>query len=327
MDWLERLDHAENENTKAGFLAILGAPNAGKSTLMNAIVGEKLAIVCHKIQTTRMNVRGIYTTDDKQFVFTDTPGIHDPRRMFDAAMVEAAWRALDDADIGLLLIDAKRGFDENNQAIIEKIKSTSKPLYLVINKIDEIKSDQLISLVAEGEKYNIFKQIFPVSALNKAGIFEMMEIVGEDLPQSPFLYDADEMTDASARILAAEITREKVFHQIHEEVPYQIAVETVKFEERDEDIVIEQNILVEREGLRKIVLGAGGEKIKRIGSHARKDISKLMGVNVHLFLKVKVKEWSTDYRLMEEMGLDKPKDYEGKGKKKPNKSHRRRKGK
>lgn len=327
MDWLERLEHSESANTKAGFVAILGAPNAGKSTLMNAIVGEKLAIVCHKIQTTRMNVRGIYTKDDKQFVFTDTPGIHDPRRMFDAAMVEAAWKALEDSDVGLLLIDAKRGFSDNNIEIIEEIKKSSKPIHLVINKIDEIKIDQLQALLKQAEEFKLFKEIFPISALNKAGVFEMMDVIGEDLPKSPFLYDEDEMTDASARILAAEITREKIFYQIHEEIPYEIAVETVKFEEREEDIIIEQNVLVEREGLRRIVLGAGGEKIKRIGSMARKDISKLMGVNVHLFLKVKVKEWSTDTRLMEEMGLDKPKDYEGKGKKKPNKSHRRRKGK
>lgn len=325
MDWLQRSEQNDNAETQAGFVAILGAPNAGKSTLMNAIVGEKLAIVCHKIQTTRMNVRGIYTSNSRQYVFTDTPGIHDPRRMFDAAMVEAAWRALDNSDIGLFLVDAQRGFSEWNLEIIEEIKKSSKPIYLVINKIDQVKVDKLKALLKQSEDFEVFKDIFPISALNKAGVFEMLNVIGKDLPKSPFLYDEDEMTDASARILTAEITREKIFHQIHEEIPYEIAVETAKYEEREKDIMIEQNILVEREGLRRIVLGAGGEKIKRIGSMAREDISKLLGVPVHLFLKVKVKEWSTDLRLMEEMGLDKPKAYEGKGKKKPNKSHRRRK--
>lgn len=295
--------------TRAGFVAIIGAPNAGKSTLMNQLLGAKVAIVSPKVQTTRFNIRGVLTRDSVQFVFVDTPGIHRPRRSFDRAMVDAAWQSHADADVVLLLIDAYKGFNEEARMIIENLKADKAtqnvPVLLAFNKIDKVPKEKLLPLMAEAGQLGLFRDVFAISALKRNGLGDILNKIAEYIPASPYLYDEDTLTDLPDRLLAAEITREKAFLLLGEELPYSLSVQTENWATRaDGSIEIHQNLMIERDGQKKIVIGKGGQMLKEIGQRARKELQHLFECNVHLYLQVKVRPaWSEDRRLLEALGL------------------------
>lgn len=292
--------------TRAGFVALVGAPNAGKSTLINHFVGTKVSIVSHKVQTTRTRVLGIAMVDDAQVVFVDTPGIfQQPKRRLERAMVSAAWTGAADADLVCLLVDASRGIDEDTRAIVLKLKEAGRPAVLALNKIDLIKREKLLVLADELNRLGDFRHTFMISALTGDGTVDLLRYFGEAVPPGPWLFPPDQISDMPERSLAAEITREKVFHQLHQELPYSIAVETENYEEREDGSVrIDQVIYVLREGQRAIVLGKGGRKIKTIGAQAREELEALLGCRVHLFLYVKVRDWIEDRARYAEWGLD-----------------------
>lgn len=298
------------EQTKAGFVAIIGAPNAGKSTLMNLFVGHKIAITSPKVQTTRVNMRGILTRKNTQYIFVDTPGIYKPdnKRLLDRSMVHAAWQAGSDADVILLLVDARTGFKERVMDIIEKLKEggVKTPVFLGLNKVDTVEKEELLPLVSKAVEMDMFKEIFMISAKENDGVDDMLDYFANYLPESPYLYDDDSLTDIPMRLLAAEITREKAFRLLNQEVPYGLAVETVNYEVREDGSVkIDQNILVERDAHKQIVVGKQGSKVKAIGQKSRVDISNLLGCPVHLFIKVKVNDkWANSHSFMREIGLD-----------------------
>ncbi|MFT7145062.1 MAG: GTP-binding protein Era [Alphaproteobacteria bacterium] len=298
------------DKTRAGFVAIIGAPNAGKSTLMNLFVGQKIAIVSPKVQTTRVNMRGILTRDNTQYIFVDTPGIYKPdnKRLLDRSMVSAAWQAGGDSDVILLLVDSRSGFNDRVMAIVDKLKESKvkTPIFLAFNKIDAIEKEFLLPLLVEAQEMDIFKEIFLISAQENDGADAMLEHFSKYLPESPYLYDEDHLTDVPMRLLAAEITREKAFRLLNQEIPYGLAVETVNYETKDDGSVrIDQNILVERDGHKIIVIGKSGQKIKDIGQKSRKELCELLGCKVHLFLKVKVNDkWANSQSFMREIGLD-----------------------
>ena len=303
--------------THCGYCAIIGAPNAGKSTLTNALVGSKVAIVTPKVQTTRMNVKGVAITDDTQIVFVDTPGIFRPRRHLDRAMVGAAWAGAEDADAILLVVDAAdftanaKGHGASDTiAIVNNIKGSKKKIALVLNKIDGMKRTDLLPLVERFRTENIFEDIFLVSALKGEGVADVLAWVRPRMPEGPWLYPEDQAADIPSRLLAAEITREKVYLRLHDELPYASAVETEKWEDRrDGSVRIDQVIYVQREGQKAIALGKGGSTIKTIGELARKEMEDLFGRRVHLFLFVKVREdWADNREHYEQLGLDYPKE-------------------
>lgn len=299
-------------HTRAGFVAIVGAPNAGKSTLVNGLVGSKVSIVSHKVQTTRMRVIGIAMADlpddgRAQVVLVDTPGIFRvAKRRLERAMVSAAWQGAEDADVVALVVDAERGIGPETEAIIERLKTQRAPRYLVLNKIDLVPREKLLALAAEINARVAFERTFMVSALKKDGIDDILKTVAAALPAGPFLYPEDQAADLPLRLLAAEVTREQVFLQLHQELPYEAAVETDKWEDRkDGSTRIEQTIHVQREGQRAIVLGKGGAKIKQIGARARHELSQMLERPVHLFLHVKVSErWAEDPSHYKSIGLD-----------------------
>ncbi|MCA0304049.1 MAG: GTPase Era [Proteobacteria bacterium] len=299
-------------HTRAGFVAIVGAPNAGKSTLVNGLVGSKVSIVSHKVQTTRMRVIGIAMADlpddgRAQVVLVDTPGIFRmTKRRLERAMVAAAWQGADDADVVALVVDAERGVGPETEAILERLKTQRAPRYLVLNKIDLVPREKLLALAADINARVPFEQTFMVSALKHDGIDAILKTVAAALPAGPFLYPEDQAADLPMRLLAAEVTREQVFLQLHQELPYEAAVETDKWEDRkDGSTRIEQTIHVQREGQRAIVLGKGGAKIKQIGARARHELSQMLERPVHLFLHVKVSEkWSEDPSHYKSIGLD-----------------------
>jgi len=295
---------------RCGFIALIGAPNAGKSTLTNAMVGSKVTIVSRKVQTTRALMRGISIAGDTQLVFIDTPGIFAPRRRLDRAMVTTAWGSAHDADIVVLLIDAKKGIDEEAEAILEKLSEVKQPKVLVLNKIDLVDKPALLSLVQALNAKAKFDATFMISALTGDGIEELKAWLAGHSPVGPWHYPEDQISDAPMRSLAAEITREKLFDRLHQELPYQATVETETWKElRGGDVRIEQTIYVERESQRKIVLGKGGATIKAIGAEARKEIAELTEQKVHLFLFVKVREgWGDDPERYRSMGLEFPKE-------------------
>ena len=295
--------------THCGFVALIGAPNVGKSTLVNALVGEKVTIVSRKVQTTRALIRGIVVEGKAQIILVDTPGIFAPKRRLDRAMVITAWTGAHDADLVCVLLDAKLGLDEEAKAIFEKLATVPHPKILVINKIDLVPRERLLALVQAANDQIAFQSTFMISALSGDGIDDLRKALAAALPAGPFLYPEDQMSVAPLRHLAAEITREKIFQQLHQELPYQSTVETDSWTERkDNSIRIEQTIFVERESQRKIVLGKGGATIKAIGAESRKEIAEITGVPVHLFLFVKVREnWGDDPDRYREMGLDFPK--------------------
>jgi len=292
------------------FVALIGAPNAGKSTMINALVGAKVSIVSRKVQTTRALVRGIAIEGAAQLVFMDTPGIFAPRRRLDRAMVTTAWSSAHDADIVALLIDAKKGIDEEAEAILGRLAEVRQPKVLVLNKVDLVDKPALLTLAQQIAAKAKFDATFMLSALSGDGVADLKAWLGAHAPAGPWHYPEDQISDAPMRALAAEITREKLFNRLHQELPYQATVETEVWKElRGGDVRIEQTIYVERESQRKIVLGKGGATIKAIGAEARKEISQLAEQNVHLFLFVKVREgWGDDPERYRQMGLEFPTD-------------------
>jgi GTP-binding protein Era len=298
------------EKTRCGFIALIGAPNVGKSTLINALVGRKIAIVSHKVQTTRSLLRGIAITDGAQLIFIDTPGIFSPKRRLDRAMVTNAWSGAHDADIVAVLIDAQRGVDEEAQAILDALVDLRSPAILLINKIDLVEKPALLHIAKKANERRPFAATFMISARTGDGVADLEAWLAASVPEGPWHYPEDQITDAPVRQLAAEITREKLYGRLHQELPYQSAVETDIWKElADGSVRIEQTIYVERESQRKIVLGRGGQTIKAIGAHARREIADMIEAPVHLFLFVKVRQrWSDDPERYREMGLQYPKE-------------------
>lgn len=293
---------------RSGFVALIGAPNAGKSTLMNQLVGSKISIVTHKVQTTRAVMRGIAMHENCQIIFVDTPGIFAPRRRLDEAMVTTAWGSARDADISVFLIDAERGLTEDIKTIIRKLETVEVPVVLLINKIDQIQRDQLLHLTASLHELYAFDETFMVSALNGDGCADFMNYLAANLPEGPYMYPEDQISDLPLRMLAAEVTREKIYLRLHQELPYASHVETEKWEDRkDGSVRIQQVIYVERQSQKKIIIGKNGATIKAISTAARKDLTELVEQPVHLFLFVKVREnWGDDPDRYREMGLEFP---------------------
>ena len=295
--------------TRCGFAALIGAPNAGKSTLINALVGSKVSIVSRKVQTTRAPVRGIAVRGDAQVILVDTPGIFAPRRRLDRAMVQAAWGGAGDADAVALLIDVRKGLDPENEAILGRMAEGRARRFLVLNKIDTVEVETLLKLAETVNARLAFDDTFMLSALRGHGIGKFLSVLAAAMPPGPWLYPADQVTDAPLRLFAAEITREKMFERLHEELPYQTTVETDDWKTLpDGSARIDQTIFVTRDGHKKIVIGEGGQTLKSIGSAARKDIAEAADSKVHLFIHVKVREnWLDDPERFRGMGLEFPK--------------------
>lgn len=292
---------------RAGFVALIGEPNAGKSTLLNRMVGAKISIVTHKVQTTRARIRGIAMAGEAQIVFVDTPGLFRPRRRLDRAMVAAAWGGAADADITVLLIEAHRGLTEGVQSILDALKERGSPrVALAINKIDRVKAEELLALSQKLNESYPFARTFMISAEKGYGCEDLKDWLAGELPEGPWLYPEDQIADLPLRMIAAEVTREKLTLRLHEELPYQLTVETERWEERkDGSARIDQIIYVARDGHKGIILGKGGETLKAIGSQARADLADFLERPVHLFLQVKVRpNWLEEKERFTEMGLD-----------------------
>ncbi|MBL4741132.1 MAG: GTPase Era [Sneathiella sp.] len=296
--------------TKCGYITLIGAPNAGKSTLLNHLVGAKIAIVTPKVQTTRARVTAIAIEDQTQMIFVDTPGIFTPSRRLEKAMVNAAWVGAKDADQVALLIDVVKGITKDVERIIDGLEKSDQKAHVILNKIDLIKRDRLLGLTEKLSTYDIFDKIFMVSALTGDGVPELRAELARELPEGPWLYPEDQLALAPMRSLAAEITREKLFLRMNQELPYSLTVETENWEERkDGSVKIDQVIYVSRENHKPMILGKGGQTIKKIGAMAREDLEESLGQRVHLFLFVKVREkWIDDPERYREMGLEFPKD-------------------
>jgi GTP-binding protein Era len=299
-----------DDPTRCGFIALIGAPNAGKSTLLNALVGSKVSIVSRKVQTTRALIRGIAIEGQAQLIFVDTPGMFSPRRRLDRAMVTTAWAGAHEADLVGVLIDARNGIEDEAEDILRRLKDVKTPRVLVLNKIDVVSKEKLLALAKDANAKAKFEATFMVSALTGDGVSDLKTWLSRHVAQGPWLYPADQISEAPLRQMAAEITREKLFERLHQELPYNSTVETDVWKElRRGDIRVEQTIYVERESQRKIVLGKGGQTIKAIGEAARKDIAEIADAKVHLFLFVKVREnWADDPERYRVMGLEFPKE-------------------
>jgi GTP-binding protein Era len=299
-----------DRETRCGFVALIGAPNVGKSTLVNALVGSKVTIVSRKVQTTRALIRGIVVDDNAQIILVDTPGIFAPKRRLDRAMVSTAWSGAHDADLVCVLLDARAGIDDEADAILTKLESVKHPKILVLNKVDLVQREKLLVLAQKANERLSFTHTFMVSAMTGDGVDDLRRALAHAVPEGPFHYPEDQMSDAPMRHLAAEITREKIYRHLHQELPYQSTVETDTWTERkDNSVRIEQTIFVERDSQRKIVLGKGGATIKAIGADSRKEIAEIVGHPVHLFLFVKVRDgWGDDPERYREMGLEFPKE-------------------
>jgi GTP-binding protein Era len=296
----------ETLNTRCGFAAIIGAPNAGKSTLVNKLVGAKISIVSHKVQTTRARIRAIYVNGPSQVVLVDTPGIFKPRRKLDEAMVGNAWGGATEADAVVLLVDARRGADDEVKAIIENFKAQNIKAILVINKIDLLPAEQLLPLSHDINALYPFSETFMVSAVTGSGVAKLGERLAAQMPIGHWLYPEDQTADVHLRFIASEITREKIYERLHEELPYASTVETEAWEERkDGSVKISQTIFVARDGQKAIVLGKQGAQIKLLGQLARAEMEESFGRKVHLFLFVKVREnWAEDPERLRMMGLE-----------------------
>lgn len=296
-----------NDNkTHSGFVALIGAPNVGKSTLVNRLVGTKVSIVTHKVQTTRALIRGIITHNNTQIVLVDTPGIFIPKRRLDRAMITTAWSGAKDADMVLVLVDAAKGLDEETEEVFASLSKLNQEKILVINKVDSVPRPSLLELAKKLNEGQQFSETFMISALKGTGCDDLLDYLAKKLPEGPWYYPEDQISDMPMRQLAAEITREKLYMRLHNELPYASTVETESWEERpDGSVKINQIIYVEREGQKKIVLGTKGETIKAIGQAARKELMEILEQKVHLFLFVKVRDhWSDDPERYREMGLD-----------------------
>ena len=292
--------------TRCGFIALVGAPNAGKSTLLNALVGTKVSIVTHKAQTTRAQIRGVVTDGPAQIVFIDTPGIFAPKRRLDRAMVTSAWTGAGDADFVALIVDAERGITPELEALLEGLENIRHPKVLVLNKVDLLKREKLLAI---SEQLNLrlnFEATFMISALKGDGVGDFLAWAGKRIPLGPWHFPEDQLTDLTLALTAAEVTREKLFLRIHDEIPYNSTVETERFQiQQDGSYRIDQVIYVTRDTHKKIVLGAGGQTIKAIGAESRKELIEIFETPVHLFLFVKVREkWSDDPERYREMGLE-----------------------
>jgi GTP-binding protein Era len=292
--------------TRAGFVAILGAPNAGKSTLLNRLVGAKLAAVSPKAQTTRFRIRGIVMRGPSQIVLVDTPGIFAPRRMLDRAMVKAAWSGASDADLALLLVDAKAGLTDGVRTIVEKLRASGRPLWLALNKVDLVTLPKLLPLARDLNALAPFAETFMISAETGDGVERLLDRLAEAMPEGPWLYPEDELSDQPDRLLASEIVREQIYRQTHEEVPYGTTVETETWEERaDGSVTIRAAIVVAREGQKAIIIGKGGARLKAIGAAARAELERELDRRVHLFLHVLVRErWDEERSRLRDMGLE-----------------------
>ncbi len=297
---------AENMETSCGFVALLGAPNAGKSTLLNALIGSKIAIVTHKVQTTRSRLVGVAVHGKDQMVFVDTPGIFAPKKRLERAMVAAAWSGATDADAVVLVVDATTKISDATRIIAEGLKASGKKTLLALNKIDLIKRDTLLALSADLNELCSFEETFMISAKTGNGLDKLKDKISDYLPNGPWLYPEDHLTDISERMLAAEITREKFFLRFHEELPYAATIETERWRElKDGSVRIEQVIYVERDSQKAIVIGHGGQSLKAIGKLAREELQELLDRKVHLFIFVKVRKgWSDDKERYRNMGLD-----------------------
>lgn len=295
-----------NENTKCGFVALIGAPNAGKSTLLNSLVGSKIAIVTHKVQTTRARMVGVAIHGDNQMVFVDTPGIFAAKKRLERAMVSAAWEGANDADAVVFMVDATLRIDDDTRAIAEGLKESGKKAILALNKIDVVKRETLLAKAQELNELGDFEETLMISAKTGSGLDDLQDKIAEYLPLSPWLYPEDHLTDITERMLAAEITREKFFLRFHEELPYATTIETERWKElKDGSVRIEQVIYVERDSQKKIVIGKGGQGLKTIGKMAREELEELLERKVHLFIFVKVRKgWSDDKERYQNMGLE-----------------------
>ena len=291
---------------RCGFVALIGAPNAGKSTLINQAVGTKVSIVSRKVQTTRALVRGIALSGSSQIIFVDTPGIFAPKRRLDRAMVATAWSGAGDADVIALLVDARKGDDDDTSAILAGLGGVKRPKVLILNKIDTVESELLLALTERLNRDKLFADTFMISALRGHGVPKLVSHLASQMAEGPWLYPEDQVSDAPLRSLAAEITREKLFERLHDELPYQSTVETELWKQQpDGSARVEQTIYVTRESHKKIVIGEGGRTIKSIGSAARKEIIEAADHNVHLFLFVKVRpDWGDDPERYRMMGLN-----------------------
>lgn len=291
---------------RCGMVALIGAPNAGKSTLVNRLVGAKVSIVSPKIQTTRRRVLGIVMADGAQLILVDTPGIFQPKKRLERSMVNAAWEGAQDADLVVLLADVTEPDDADFLAIIERLKTSGRTAILALNKVDLVKREMLLGTAKRLAGEGIFDPVFMISGLTGDGVDDLKAHLARAVPQGPFLYPEDQLTDLPQRLLAAEVTREQIFLQLHEELPYASTVETEKWEERsDGSVRIDQIVFVQRPGQKAIVLGEGGQQIKRIGAKSRAELEKFLGRRVHLFLFVKVaKNWTEDRERYEALGLD-----------------------
>jgi GTPase len=304
------VDDPTSEARRCGFIALIGAPNAGKSTLINALVGSKVAIVTPKVQTTRTLLRGIAMEGSAQLVFLDTPGIFAPRRRLDRAMVTTAWSGAHDADIVAVLIDAKSGLNDDAEGLLKKLEEVRQPKVLILNKVDLVEKAKLLAMAQAANEAAKFETTFMISATKGDGVADVRQWLATHVPQGPWHYPEDEVSDAPVRQLASEITREKLYLKLHQELPYQSTVETESWTERkDGSVRIEQTIYVERDSQKKIVLGKGGQSIKAIGEAARRELTDILEKKVHLFLFVKVREgWGDDPERYRQMGLEFPKE-------------------
>jgi len=297
---------ADSAPTRCGFVAVVGAPNAGKSTLVNALVGTKVSIVSPKVQTTRFRVLGIGLTGASQVILVDTPGIFQPRKRLERAMVAAAWSGAADAEHVCLVVDAQRGADDDTIAIITQLAEAGRRVVLVLNKIDLIRRDKLLGLTAALDAKGLFSDVFMVSALNGSGVADLLAHLGQLVAPGPWMFPEDQVSDMPQRLLAAEITREKAFLTLYQELPYALHVESERWQERDDGSVrIDQVIYVERDSQKAIVLGKGGRQIKTIGAASRTELEELLERRVHLFLYVKVREdWSEKRESYSDIGLE-----------------------
>lgn len=301
-------DPADLAQTACGFIALVGAPNAGKSTLLNSLVGTKVSIVTHKAQTTRSQVRGVLTLDQTQLVFVDTPGVFAPKRRLDRAMVDNAWGGAGDADIVAVIVDAEKGLKPEIELLLEGLENIRQPKVLILNKIDQVRRENLLALSQEMNERLRFETTFMLSALKGDGVSDFIDWCVKQVPPGPWHFPEDHLTDLTMAITAAEVTREKLFLRVHEEIPYNATVETESFKiQKDGSYKIDQVVYVARDSHKKIVLGAGGQTIKSIGAEARKELMEMYEVPIHLFLFVKVREkWADDPERYREMGLEFP---------------------
>jgi|TARA_B110000305_G_scaffold50589_2_gene54938 GTP-binding protein Era len=295
-----------DQGGRCGFVALIGAPNAGKSTLLNALVGSKIAIVTHKVQTTRSRLVGVAVHDDSQMIFVDTPGIFEAKKRLERAMVAAAWEGANDADIIIFMVDATRKIEDSTRIIAEGLKESSKKAILVLNKIDLVKRDTLLAKTLELNELGEFEETLMISATTGNGLAGLQDKIALNLPKGPWLYPADHLTDITERLLASEITREKFFLRFHDELPYATTIETERWRDlKDGSVRIEQIIYVERDSQKAMVIGKGGKGLKAIGTQAREELEELLDRKVHLFIFVKVRKgWSDDKERYLNMGLD-----------------------